>query len=203
MSLPVPPSSARPRGLRQLALPAAAGLGLSLLSTLPGHAHGSADAGLLAGASHPLLGLDHLLLLLGVGGVAAYVSGSVLLFALGGALVGAVLGSFGGDLPAAEVWAALAVSALGLLLLALQRSQRSPQLGLVGGVVAAAVAVHALLHGQEASGTTAWWLGAGLASAAVVGATVLLLRRLSSRWSLTLAAALSLTGLVLALAPLA
>jgi hypothetical protein len=36
-----------------------------------------------------------------------------------------------------------------------------------------------------------------------VGATVLLLRRLSSRWSLTLAAALSLTGLVLALAPLA
>jgi urease accessory protein len=197
MSLPVSPSAARPRGLRQLALPAAVGLGLSLLSTLPGHAHGSADAGLLAGASHPLLGLDHLLLLLGVGGVAAYVSGSVLLFALGGALVGAVLGSFGGDLPAAEVWAALAVSALGLLLLALQRSQRSPQLGLVGGVVAAAVAVHALLHGQEASGTTAWWLGA------VVGATVLLLRRLSSRWSLTLAAALSLSGLVLALAPLA
>lgn len=199
MSLLVSPSSARPRGLRQLALPAAAGLGLSLLSTLPGHAHGSADAGLLAGASHPLLGLDHLLLLLGVGGVAAYVSGSVLLFALGGAL----LGSFGGDLPGAEVWAALAVSALGVLLLLLQRSQRSPQLGLVGSVVAAAVAVHALLHGQEASGTATWWLGAGLASAAVVGVTVVLLRRANSRWTLTLAAALSLTGLVLALAPLA
>jgi urease accessory protein len=198
MSLLFPPSSARPLGLA-----AAAGFGLSLLSALPVQAHGAADAGLLAGASHPLLGLDHLLLLLGVGGVAAYVSSGVLLFALGGALVGALLGSFGGDLPAAEVWAALAVSALGVLLLSLQRSQRSPQLSLVGSVVAAAVAVHALLHGQEASGTLSWWLGAGLASAAVVGATGLVLRRLHSRWTLALAAALSLTGLVLAVAPLA
>jgi urease accessory protein len=198
MSLLFPPSSARPLGLA-----AAAGFGLSLLSALPVQAHGAADAGLLAGASHPLLGLDHLLLLLGVGGVAAYVSSGVLLFALGGALVGAVLGSFGGDLPSAEVWAALAVSALGVLLLSLQRSQRSPQLSLVGSVVAAAVAVHALLHGQEASGTLSWWLGAGLASAAVVGATGLVLRRLHSRWTLALAAALSLTGLVLAVAPLA
>ena len=198
MSLLFPPSSARPLGLA-----AAAGFGLSLLSALPVQAHGAADAGLLAGASHPLLGLDHLLLLLGVGGVAAYVSSGVLLFALGGALVGALLGSFGGDLPSAEVWAALAVSALGVLLLSLQRSQRSPQLSLVGSVVAAAVAVHALLHGQEASGTLSWWLGAGLASAAVVGATGLVLRRLHSRWTLALAAALSLTGLVLAVAPLA
>jgi urease accessory protein len=198
MSLLFPPSSARPLGLA-----AAAGFGLSLLSALPVQAHGAADAGLLAGASHPLLGLDHLLLLLGVGGVAAYVSSGVLLFALGGALVGALLGSFGGDLPAAEVWAALAVSALGVLLLSLQRSQRSPQLSLVGSVVAAAVAVHALLHGQEASGTLSWWLGAGLASAAVVGATGLVLRRLHSRWTLALAAALSLTGLALAVAPLA
>ena len=198
MSLLFPPSSARPLGLA-----AAAGFGLSLLSALPVQAHGAADAGLLAGASHPLLGLDHLLLLLGVGGVAAYVSSGVLLFALGGALMGALLGSFGGDLPAAEVWAALAVSALGVLLLSLQRSQRSPQLSLVGSVVAAAVAVHALLHGQEASGTLSWWLGAGLASAAVVGATGLVLRRLHSRWTLALAAALSLTGLVLAVAPLA
>ena len=198
MSLLFPPSSARPLGLA-----AAAGFGLSLLSALPVQAHGAADAGLLAGASHPLLGLDHLLLLLGVGGMAAYVSSGVLLFALGGALVGALLGSFGGDLPAAEVWAALAVSALGVLLLSLHRSQRSPQLSLVGSVVAAAVAVHALLHGQEASGTLSWWLGAGLASAAVVGATGLVLRRLHSRWTLALAAALSLTGLVLAVAPLA
>ena len=199
------PTSARTRPGRQLALAAAAGLGLSLLSGVPAQAHGVADAGLLAGASHPLLGLDHLLLLLGVGGVAAYVSGSVLLFALGGALVGAVLGSLGGNLPAAEVWAALAVSGLGLLplQLQLQRSQRSPQLGLVGSLVAAAVAVHAMLHGQEATGSMTWWLGAGLASAAVVVSSFVLLRRLNSRWTLVLAAGLSVAGLALAVAPLA
>ena len=196
-------TASRPSSLRQLALAAAAGLGLSLLSAIPAQAHGMADAGLLAGASHPLLGLDHLLLLLGVGGVAAYVSASVLLFALGGALVGAVVGSLGIDLPGAEVLAALAVSGLGVLLLLLQKSPRSPQLGLVGSAVAAAVAVHALLHGQEASGTLTWWLGAGLASSAVVGVTFVLLRRVSSRWTQALAAGLSLAGLALALAPLA
>jgi len=196
-------TASRPSSLRQLALAAAAGLGLSLLSAIPTQAHGMADAGLLAGASHPLLGLDHLLLLLGVGGVAAYVSASVLLFALGGALVGAVVGSLGIDLPGAEVLAALAVSGLGVLLLLLQKSPRSPQLGLVGSAVAAAVAVHALLHGQEASGTLTWWLGAGLASSAVVGVTFVLLRRVSSRWTQAMAAGLSLAGLALALAPLA
>jgi urease accessory protein len=196
-------TASRPSSLRQLALAAAAGLGLSLLSAIPAQAHGMADAGLLAGASHPLLGLDHLLLLLGVGGIAAYVSASVLLFALGGALVGAVVGSLGLDLPGAEVLAALAVSGLGVMLLLLQKSPRSPQLGLVGSAVAAAVAVHALLHGQEASGTLTWWLGAGLASSAVVGVTFVLLRRVSSRWTQALAAGLSLAGLALALAPLA
>ena len=51
-----------PQAPRQLALAAAAGLGLSLLSALPAGAHGIAGSGLVAGASHPLLGLDHLLL---------------------------------------------------------------------------------------------------------------------------------------------
>ena len=192
-----------PFPLRQLLLPAAAGFGLSLLSGLPAQAHGAADAGLMAGAGHPLLGLDHLLLLVGVGGVASYIGSSVLLFALGGALVGALLGSFGGDLPGAEVWAALAVSCLGVLLLQVQRSQRSPQLGLVGAVVAAAVAVHAMLHGQEASSTVAWWLGAGLSSAAVVGLSFVVLRQAGTRWTMALATGLSLAGLALAVAPLA
>jgi urease accessory protein len=201
------PLSSRPGSrlpaLRQLALPAAAGLGLSLLSSLPASAHGVADGGLMAGASHPLLGLDHLLLLLGVGSVASFIGSPVLLFALGGAVVGAVLGALGGDLPGAEVLAALAVSSLGLVVLQSARSARSPQLGVVGSVVAAAVAVHALLHGQEASSTVTWWLGAGLASSAVVGLSFAGLRRLGTRWTLLLAGVLSLAGLALALAPLA
>jgi urease accessory protein len=190
-------------GLRQLILPATSGLALSLLSTLPSQAHGLADGGLVSGASHPLLGLDHLLLLVGVGGVASYIGSSVLLFALAGAVVGAVLGSLGGDLPGAEVWAALAVSSLGLVLLQSHRSQRSPRLALVGAVVAGAVAVHAMLHGQEASSTLSWWLGAGVASTAVVALSYALLRRAGTRWTLVLAAALSLAGVALALAPLA
>lgn len=190
-------------GLRQLALAAAAGLGLSLLSSLPASAHGVVDGGLMAGASHPLLGLDHLLLLLGVGGAASFIGSPVLLFALAGAIAGGVLGAQGGELPGAEVLAALAVSSLGLVVLQSARSARSPRLGVVGSVVAAAVAVHALLHGQEASSTVSWWLGAGLASTTVVGLTFAGLRRLGTRWTLLLAGGLSLAGLALALSPLA
>lgn len=188
---------------RRLLAPAAAGLSLSLLSALPAGAHSVADGGLLAGASHPLLGLDHLLLLVGVGGVASFVGGQILLFALAGALLGGVLGALGGQAPGAELLAALAVSVLGVVLLQCQRSARPPQLGLLGSIVAAAVAVHAMLHGQEATGAASWWLGAGLASAALVGITYGVLRRCDDRWTRLLAAVLSLAGLGLALAPLA
>lgn len=189
--------------LRHLLLAAAAGLGLSLLSGLPVQAHGVADAGLIAGASHPLLGLDHLLLLLGVGGVAAQIGSSVLLYALAGAGLGAAYGAIGGSLPGAEILAALAVSGMGLVVLQSQRSRQAPRLPLVGGIVASAVAIHALLHGQEASGHSSWWLGAFLASSAVVALTTLVLRRVEVRWTLLLATGLSLAGLVLALAPVA
>lgn len=188
---------------RRLLPPAAAGLALSLLSTLPAGAHSVADGGLLAGAGHPLIGLDHLLLLVGVGGVASFVGSQILLFAFAGALLGGVLGALGGQLPGAELLAALAVSALGMVLLQSQRSAQPPQLGLLGSIVAAAVAVHAMLHGQEATGAASWWLGAGLASAAVVGITYGVLRQCDARWTRLLAAGLSLAGLGLALAPLA
>lgn len=93
--------------LRQLAPAAAAGLALSLLSTLPAGAHGLAGAGLAAGASHPLLGLDHLLLLLGVGGAAAVAGPSLLLVALAAAISGGLYGALGGNLPGADVLASL------------------------------------------------------------------------------------------------
>lgn len=189
---------------RQLLTAAAAGLGFSLLSALPAGAHGVADASLLSGASHPLLGLDHLLLLIGVGAVGSCAGTPLLLFALGGGLLGAVVGSMGGQLPGAEVIAALAVSVLGLLALQLQRLQQRPSLTIAGTLVAAAVAVHALLHGQEApGGSIGWWVGALLVSTGVVGASYGLLRRLPLRLSMGLAAGLSLAGAALALAPLA
>ena len=190
-----------PQATRQLALAAAAGLGLSLLSALPAGAHGVATGGLVAGASHPLLGIDHLLLLLGVGGAAALAGPAMLLVALAGAVGGSLFGAFGGSLPAAEVLAALAVSALGVALLV--RRRQSPLLAVV---LAAGVAIHAMLHGQEATGTAAsllgWWCGAALASTAVVTASFLTLRHLGPSWTLRLAAGLGLTGGLLALAPL-
>lgn len=193
--------------LRQLAPAAAAGLALSLLSALPAGAHGLASGGWVAGASHPLLGVDHLLLLVGVGAAAAVAGPSLLLVALGAAGVGSLFGSFGGTLPAAEVLAALTVSGLGLALLARQRSPQTNAQGALATVLAIGVAVHAMLHGQEASGSVSellgWWIGAALASAAVVGATVAVMRQSSSAWGLRLAAVLSLAGGVLALAPLA
>ncbi len=185
---------------RSLLLSSAAGFGLSLLSALPAGAHGSADAGVIGGALHPLLGLDHLLLLLGVGLTAAQFGPLLLGVALGGAVLGSVFGSFGGQLPGAEVLAALAVSALGAALLLGRRMLRP--LPAVGAVLAAAVAVHAMLHGQEASGTASWWLGALLASAITIGVGFAAGQRFSQRQSQLAAGALALLGGVLALAPL-
>jgi urease accessory protein len=185
---------------RSLLLSGAAGLGLSLLSSLPAGAHGSADAGVISGALHPLLGIDHLLLLVGVGLAAAQLGPMLLGFALGGALLGSLFGSFGGQLPGTELLAALAVSALGAALL-LQSKLLRP-LPVVGAVLSAAVAIHAMLHGQQASGSADWWAGALLASALTIAISFGAARQLNQRQSQLAAGALVLLGGVLALAPL-
>ena len=175
---------------RSLALPALAGLAMSLLSTLPAGAHGGAGATAIDGALHPLLGLDHLLLLVGVGLSAARFGPQQLLLALGGGLLGSLMGSVGGQLPAAESLAALAVSGLGVvLLLSLRRAAAQP---LLGPVLAAGMAIHGLLHGQESSGTPGWWLGALLSTGAVVGASWVVGRQLNPRLLQAGAAALVL-----------
>jgi urease accessory protein len=186
---------------RSLALAGGAGFALSLLSGLPASAHGLAEGGWQSGFAHPLLGLDHLLLLVGVGAAASAIDASLLAFALAGAVFGSMLGLAGAALPWAEALAALAVSAVGLLLVCTLRGGTRPAAGLAGAVIMAAVAIHALLHGQEAPGPLGWWLGAGVASALVVGISSLLNRRLDARWTLGLAVLLCLAGGVLVLVP--
>jgi len=200
--------------------------GFSLLATLlldqPAQAHGIAQAGGfaqaggiaqasgiaqggLAGFLHPITGADHLLLLIGVGAAGACISPQLLLWALAGALGGGIYGAIGGSLPGQELLAALAISALALLVLRSLQPKQSPQLGFCAALVATAVAVHAMLHGLEAPAEGAaalWWLGAFAGSALVSGGSFLLLRRLPLAWNRGLALLLALSGGVAALAPI-
>ena len=77
----------------------------------------------------------------------------------------------------------------------------APAAAPAGALVAAAVAVHAMLHGQEAPGHLLWWLGAALGSGGVLLGSFALLRRLGAVWTGRLALALCLGGGVLVLLP--
>jgi urease accessory protein len=182
-----------------------------VVSGQPASAHGIASGGLGAGLLHPLLGSDHLLLLLGVGAASASLSAQLLLWGLAGAACGGIYGALGGGLPAAEVLAALAITAVAALVLRNQTSTTSgainnatPALGLAGSVIATSVAIHAMLHGQEATAalaTPTWWLGALASSALVAGGSYGLLRHQPAIWSQRLALGLALAGGLLAIAP--
>jgi urease accessory protein len=182
----------------------------TLLLDQPAQAHGIAQAsgiaqGGLAGFLHPITGADHLLLLIGVGAAGACICPKLLLWALAGALGGGIYGAIGGSLPGQELLAALAITALAVLVLRSLQPKQSPQLGFCAALVATAVAVHAMLHGLEAPADAAaalWWLGAFAGSALVSGGSFMVLRRLPLAWNRGLALLLALSGGVAALAPI-
>ncbi len=161
---------------RRLLLPVGLTAALvSLVASPSAQAHGEASGGLIAGVDHPLLGLDHLVMLVAVGTVAAALSTRLVLWALVGALLGAVVGFGGLAVPAAEILASLAIAAVGLVLLAPARLA-----DVAGPLVSGGIAIHAMLHGLEAprdQGSLLWWAGALLASALVVGVTTVLMQR--------------------------
>lgn len=178
---------------------------LALLLDQPAQAHGIAQGGVAAGFLHPITGADHLLLLIGVGAAASCISSQLLLWALAGAIGGGVFGALGGTLPAQEFLAALAITAMAVLVLRSLRAKQAPQLSLCAVLVAAAVAVHAMLHGLEApTGGSAvlWWLGAFTGSVLVIGGSFLLLRRLPLAWTRGVALLIALCGGVVALGPI-
>jgi urease accessory protein len=173
MNLPMAPLTRR-----QLLLPALAGLGCAALSAIPAQAHGNAGADVAAGLAHPLVGVDHLLLWLGLGALASLAGNRWLLWGGAGAAVGAVLGHLGMTIPFAEPVASLALTVLGMLLLALLNP--GSRFG--------------LLHGAEGSGGGAWWLGLLVSSLGLVTIGRLGFPRLAGRWQLWAAIALSLSG---------
>jgi urease accessory protein len=189
---------------RSLALFGAASA-LALLLDLPAQAHGIAHGGIATGFLHPISGVDHLLLLVGIGAAASCISAQLLLWALAGAIGGGVFGAMGGTLPAQEFLAALAITAVAVLVLSSLRSRQSPQLGACAALVAAAVAVHAMLHGLEApadGSALLWWLGAFSGSLLVSGGSFLALRRLPLVWTRGVCVLLALCGGVAALGPI-
>ena len=181
-----------------------------VVSSTPAQAHGGVSAGVgavgaIGGVVHPLLGLDHLTLLVAVGAAAATISWQLLVWALAGALAGAAIGVSGGAIPGAEGLAALAISAVGLLLLSAGKVGKADTGPLGGVVVAAALAIHAMLHGLEApqdSSTWLWWSGALVSSACIGGGSALLFKQLPAPWIKGLALAFVLIGGVLAVGSL-
>jgi urease accessory protein len=156
-----------------------------ILGTHPALAHSTATGGAMGGLTHPLLGLDHLVMLMAVGTAATFISSQVLLWALGGAVIGAAIGFTGFTIVSAEVLAALAISMVGALILCagkvVKTSNGKALTTISGGIVAAGISIHAMLHGLEAptdSSTLLWWSGALLSSVLVCGASYLLLKRL-------------------------
>jgi urease accessory protein len=181
-----------------------------VVSSTPAQAHGGAAGGVgavgvMGGVVHPLLGLDHLTLLVAVGAAAAAISWQLLVWAFAGALAGAAIGATGGGSPGAEGLAALAISAVGLVLLSAGKVAKGGTGFLGGVVVAAALAIHAMLHGLEApqdSSSWIWWSGALVSSACICGGAALLFKQLPAPWIKGLALAFVLIGGVLAVGSL-
>eukprot|EP01034_Spumella_vulgaris_P000355 gene355-468_t len=119
----------------------------------PGHG----DNGLVAGISHPLGGLDHLLAMLAVGLWAAQQQGAAR-WALpctfvGTMLLGGVLGFEGLALPALESGIAASVLALGLAVALAIR----PPVALAVAATAVFALFHGVAHGLELPDMTSPW----------------------------------------------
>lgn len=120
-------------------------------------AHPGHSGGLLAGASHPLGGLDHLLAMIAIGLWAAQQAGSArwalpctFLMAM---LVGGGLGFAGIALPGLETGIAASVLALGLAVALALR----PALALAILITAAFALCHGMAHGLELPAMASAW----------------------------------------------
>ena len=119
----------------------------------PGHG----ENGLIAGISHPLGGLDHLLAMLAVGLWAAQQQGAAR-WALpctfvGTLLIGGMLGFEGMNLPALESGIAASVLALGLAVALAVR----PPLAMAVGATALFALFHGVAHGLELPEMSSPW----------------------------------------------
>ncbi len=152
--------------LKKLFAAAALLLTPALAFAHPGHG----DNGLVAGISHPLGGIDHLLAMLAVGLWAAQQKGAARWVLpctfVGTLLIGGMLGFEGLALPALENGIAASVLALGLAVALAVR----PPLFMAVGATALFALFHGVAHGLELPDMTSPWTYA----AGFVGATAVL-----------------------------
>jgi urease accessory protein len=173
-----------------------------LLLPGPALAHGLHDQGtLMAGALHPISGIDHVLAMLAVGLLAAQLSGRSL-WALPGTFVGAMLaggllGANGLPFPAVEPMILASIVILGVLV-ALATRLPLPALLYMTAVFGAA---HGWAHGAEgpATGLAAYAAGFALATAALHLAGIALGRGLPALALRGLGAGTAAAGLALAM----
>ncbi|NUB45885.1 HupE/UreJ family protein [Fertoebacter nigrum] len=179
-----------------------------LLATLPAlllatpalaHLDPAEHGSLMAGATHPLFGADHLLAMVAVGLLAATRGGQAL-YALPLAFVGAMLAGFvlalvGLPLPLVEPTILASVIVLGAVVAA---ALRLP-VPAMAAVVAAFGLFHGFAHGGEmgGAGALAYAAGFAVATAALHGAGIMLGRGLLTRLAAA-KGALVLRGLGLA-----
>ena len=131
----------------------------------PGHG----ENGLIAGISHPLGGLDHLLAMLAVGLWAAQQQGAARCALpctfVGTLLIGGMLGFEGMNLPALESGIAASVLALGLAVALAVR----PPLVMAMGATALFALFHGVAHGLELPDMSSpWTYAAGFVAATAV-----------------------------------
>jgi len=188
---------------------AAALAGLTLLTAGPALAHTGhgPTSGFLAGATHPILGLDHVLAMVAVGLWAAMAGGRSVWLVPAAFLVamaaGGALGVAGFGLPAVETGIVLSVVALGALVAAKATLPAAAGMAVVG----AFALFHGHAHGAEmpiADDGLAYGLGFLVATAALhglgVGLGALAGRLSQERLLRTGGGAIAAAGLVLLVA---
>lgn len=122
--------------------------------------------GLMSGLAHPVIGLDHLAFILGVGiwSALAGLRWTAPIGFIGGTLAGCALHLASVDLPFGEGLVALSLLVAGAALLVVRR----PQAGILSTLLAVAGVLHGYAYGESIVGAQAGALGAYLVGFALI-----------------------------------
>lgn len=179
------------RPLVNLSAPLVA-LFLSFFTTVSAHAHhpmGGRTAfspfeGFMSGIAHPVIGVDHLAMIVAIGVLAAAMRPGFLLAAVFvvASMGGAGLHLLGMSLPFSEELVSFSVLAVGILL----ALRRTPNRGLVLGLCTVAGALHGYAYGESIFGAeptplTAYLVGLTVVQLAVAGVAYTIAKKFRER----------------------